>query len=142
MIRKENPDGTISVLQEKVDIDWMARLATTPRYFPRDDVYSAWMNYGPDVKGVSTPIEAGFLAAFMLMRGSHGHLDLVFASNDGSPLSSEDWDCLIEPQATVGNYRVDFQFTVRDVASGVTRRLVVECDGHDFHERTKGTSCG
>ncbi len=42
----------------------------------------------------------------------------------------------IEPQAIVGDYRVDFLLT--PTASGLTgRKIVVECDGHDFHERTK-----
>lgn len=73
---------------------------------------------------VGSPIEALFLMAWMpeAVRG----------------------ELLLEPQVTVGPYRVDFQ--VMDVrvphGSGARRRaigakLVVECDGHDFHERTK-----
>jgi very-short-patch-repair endonuclease len=37
----------------------------------------------------------------------------------------------VTQQARVGAYRVDFLLE----ANG--RRVVVECDGHDFHERTK-----
>lgn len=61
---------------------------------------------------------------------------------------------LIEPQAAVGTFRVDFLVEYHgtqiirpsgdwddDTAPAqfvpVTNRLIVECDGHDFHERTK-----
>lgn len=64
-------------------------------------------------------------------------------------------DLCIQPQAQIGAYRVDFLLTYRElvpdfdrkvkVASGekipgskvVAEQLIVECDGHDFHERTK-----
>ncbi|WP_017182260.1 endonuclease domain-containing protein [Sphingobium xenophagum] len=36
-----------------------------------------------------------------------------------------------EPQVQIGAYRADF------VLTSDAQRLVVECDGHDFHERTK-----
>lgn len=35
------------------------------------------------------------------------------------------------PQVTIGPYRVDFLVTFNGV------KYVIECDGHDFHERTK-----
>lgn len=45
----------------------------------------------------------------------------------------------IEPQAAIGGYRVDFLLTMRLKAPATTAEasLVVECDGHDFHERTR-----
>lgn len=54
------------------------------------------------------------------------------------------WDHLMIPrdgvrvqqQEELGNYRADFLFTVK-AKSGETVRIVVELDGHDFHERTK-----
>ena len=42
---------------------------------------------------------------------------------------------IIESQVTVHGARVDFLISVSDF--GQWRSLVVECDGHDFHERTK-----
>ncbi len=40
------------------------------------------------------------------------------------------------PQTALGNYRVDFAvFLVTNERE--IGRLVIECDGHDFHERTK-----
>lgn len=49
---------------------------------------------------------------------------------------------LIRPQAQIGARRVDFlihALDCRDELDGKWRwrRLIVECDGHDFHERTK-----
>lgn len=42
----------------------------------------------------------------------------------------------VAPQRRIGDFRVDFalQFTS---GGGRPGRLVVECDGHDFHEKTK-----
>lgn len=60
------------------------------------------------------------------------------------------YDFVVIPQASIGKYRVDFLIAVWDPldaewadASTVKydpdlwKFLVVECDGHDFHERTK-----
>lgn len=45
---------------------------------------------------------------------------------------------VIAPQQKIGAFRVDFLLIIRDVAFGSGDiKLVVECDGHDFHERTK-----
>lgn len=41
----------------------------------------------------------------------------------------------IVPQAKIGPYRADFALVM--LSDGYTIRLVVECDGHDFHEKTK-----
>lgn len=41
----------------------------------------------------------------------------------------------LEAQAKVGDFRVDFLWTLTEGEK--TERLVIECDGHDFHERTK-----
>jgi len=39
------------------------------------------------------------------------------------------------PQITIGDYRVDF--LLRSTLHGKSSHLIVECDGHDFHEKTK-----
>ena len=38
---------------------------------------------------------------------------------------------IVSPQVDVGPYRVDFLVVWND------RKTIVECDGHDFHEKTK-----
>lgn len=42
---------------------------------------------------------------------------------------------VIRPQHEVGGYRVDFLITF--YCEGYERHIAIECDGHDFHERTK-----
>lgn len=44
---------------------------------------------------------------------------------------------LIHPQQQIGPYRVDFLLEFRPPVLPEPVRVVVECDGHDFHERTK-----
>lgn len=100
---------------------------------------------------IKSPIEFVMLAGLMVAGAARfrrvlvrerGHLRL------GDP-SFEDY-IIIEPQAAIGQYRVDFivegvdPFNAGWLTSetGVRvedfkARLVVECDGHDFHERTK-----
>lgn len=39
-------------------------------------------------------------------------------------------------QVVIGQYRVDFLIAVRDLMYG-TAFFAIECDGHDFHEKTK-----
>lgn len=40
-------------------------------------------------------------------------------------------------QTPVGSYKADFTLTIRSWRDEKWRTLVIECDGHDFHERTK-----
>lgn len=43
----------------------------------------------------------------------------------------------IFPQAQVGKYRADFLVVSKFACSPTVHHVVVECDGHDFHEKTK-----
>lgn len=52
------------------------------------------------------------------------------------------WTGIIAPQITIGQWRVDFLAGVvfsgfRGQAEAPSCLLAIECDGHDFHERTK-----
>lgn len=54
----------------------------------------------------------------------------------GQPL--DDWDFGIKwfkPQERVGKYRVDFVICFEKNRKNIA--VAVECDGHDYHERTK-----
>lgn len=44
---------------------------------------------------------------------------------------------ILRPQAQVGDWRVDFLAHVYDLGLKAWRKLIVECDGHEFYERTK-----
>lgn len=81
---------------------------------------------------LGSPIEVTMLEAIMAHQFcGTGKLPKVVV--DGLDLPDWDGAWTVRPQAVIGNYRIDF--LISDEASGVT--AVVECDGHDFHERTK-----
>jgi very-short-patch-repair endonuclease len=52
------------------------------------------------------------------------------------PFEAPDADVVISPQHRIGDYRVDFAIFLNGVPHEQIK-FVVECDGHDFHERTK-----
>lgn len=83
--------------------------------------------YGQTRTKTESPIEDVFIKA----------LALYYLMNHASWLgvnerkSDDNWH--VQTQAQIGSYRVDFLLTPPEVK----RRYVIECDGHDFHERTK-----
>lgn len=94
---------------------------------------------GPE-ENYGSPLEFGFAVA--LACAATAHLDrLEFIPSFG--LDAKDvkkhpatvgYIGAIFPQVAIGPYRVDFLVHCPDaIAAG----LVVECDGHDFHEKTK-----
>lgn len=105
-------------------------------------------------------IERLFHASLMCLidYGRREFTGITFASNvevarelrDGTHPESRYTDLILESQVKIGEYRVDFVISawtasgrVYDRTHGFLsgeprwRKLVVECDGHDFHERTK-----
>lgn len=88
-------------------------------------------------KKIKSPIEARLLAALLWLEVEWAglpRLDLTgeFAiPSDGEGSLSY----YITPQAQIGRYKADFLiwFELGDARAGI----VVECDGHAFHERTK-----
>lgn len=82
---------------------------------------------------IESPIEATLAMALCVMF-------------DRFPWRKYKWDLFeidspvrLFPQYQIGEYRVDFLLSLRDIVHGEDRQrnLVIECDGHDFHERTK-----
>jgi very-short-patch-repair endonuclease len=74
----------------------------------------------PADKRCESPIEALFLATWEFM----------------SPHIAGVSHYRLTPQVSIGKYRADFCITV-NAQDGKYPRLVVELDGHDFHEKTK-----
>lgn len=74
-----------------------------------------------------SPIESALLTA--LVEEAHANGYRVAKTPRGSGTIA------IRPQQRVGDYRVDF--VVAYAFFGAELDLVVECDGHEFHERTK-----
>ncbi len=105
---------------------------------------------------VESPIEEAMLCA--LCAAAHEHVDNVRYKRRGyifGDFTDQTDLLLIEPQAKLGEYRADFLLTytctvpdpdsqrkLKDGTSicgvkSATFQLIVECDGHDYHERTK-----
>lgn len=82
---------------------------------------------------VESPIEMLLGAALMDISWGWGNLDfdMTFGEQNGDP----EWGAYYCPQVQLGPYR--FDFGARICLRGKRSMLVIEADGHDFHERTK-----
>lgn len=69
----------------------------------------------------------------MQARDEHEEARMILAgvNNVGCP------PLLIRAQAVLDGRRADFLLHSPPVTGATWRRLIVECDGHDYHERTK-----
>jgi very-short-patch-repair endonuclease len=84
------------------------------------------------VERAESPIEAALFA--YLLFASDGYNRLIWDPTPGQhPLP--DWGAVLRWQDDVDGNRADFSITC--CCKGITKTVVVECDGHDYHERTK-----
>lgn len=76
---------------------------------------------------------AGFGSGFGVRGRERGHV-----WDWGYPLGGGLATLAIEPQAHLGDYQVDLMVELEDYGHGCWAKatLVVECDGHEFHEKT------
>ncbi len=81
------------------------------------------------IQKAQSPIEAIFGAALVLALGEIAELEFDYGD------SETDCPAFADAQVKVGQYRVDF--LVRFPTSTKKQYIVIECDGHDHHERTK-----
>lgn len=85
-----------------------------------------------------SPIEAAFACAFVLWgrinSGDVGMFSPGWEPSTGNSLPNPtEW--ILAFQRQVGSYRVDFIAGANPLRP--TCQVIVECDGHNFHERTK-----
>jgi len=82
-----------------------------------------------------SPIEELFLAAVYASNIDWGdspvHIYMAQYTEDATRFEGDH----LWTQAQIGSYRVDFLF--ERIGPRDTRRVIVECDGHDWHEKTK-----
>lgn len=87
---------------------------------------------------ITSPIEQMFLAALNVMCRAESlrvNPDPEFTA-DGKPILRG--GVFIDPQVKIGNYRVDFLIAnIGWTDTPAFRSVVVELDGHDFHDRNK-----
>jgi very-short-patch-repair endonuclease len=97
-----------------------------------------------------SPLETYMLLALVVsaLRKTDGILFVLDGRFQGIQLQPVLSEVYIEPQAIIGEYRVDFLVTWSEIhwekyenTTSTPRKasahLVVECDGHNFHEKTK-----
>lgn len=86
-----------------------------------------------------SPIEKLFLCALWARGCWFGDVELVHTQNFGDLVRMSDKTSHIigSPQVTLGDYRADFLLLTSRSDEDAPCALVVECDGHDFHEKTK-----
>jgi very-short-patch-repair endonuclease len=75
-----------------------------------------WLTKRFRLDRAESPIEALFYAAFEVVK----RLEFDLAAQ-----------CVLKPQHHVGDYRIDFAI------GGAGKLILIELDGHEFHERTK-----
>lgn len=92
-----------------------------------------------------SPIERAFLEALIIKSvGRRYEITFPFDAEDGAAFLG-DFPCSLKitPQWKLKKYRADFLLEFNtpnfgvDTSQNITRRVIVECDGHDFHEKTK-----
>lgn len=89
-----------------------------------------------------SPIERAFLAAVYSVHitdpnpNGRRHLHFYYRPYDPAGPKDDVAGTHVYCQAPIGPYRADFLFEIVET-DGARRLIVVECDGHDFHERNK-----
>ena len=88
------------------------------------------------IGATESPIEAALAIALFNVHHSAGEIDWCLSDRQAYFAKGLHPRLQIAPQFQIENYRVDFAIYQLHHYGRITR-LVVECDGHDFHERTK-----
>lgn len=78
-------------------------------------------------------IEIAFAAAFINMMAIR-HVGVTFSRD---VCIRDDVSLFLEPQYQIGDYRADFLLGSKHGATDLRKCIVIECDGHDFHDKTK-----
>lgn len=92
------------------------------------------------VSVIESPIEEAML--YGLIISAQAEVEAVGFVVNGCKFGDHDDSAdllIIEPQAKIENYRADFLLTYQSSFPGFEkeRQLIVECDGHDYHDKTK-----
>lgn len=98
-----------------------------------------WLHHGMADRWVwirersSSPIELRLAMMLLVMLGSQPEVSFGFGSRPY--YVGDETTVVFQPQVVDGHYRIDF---VARVTFNARHALIaIECDGHEFHERTK-----
>lgn len=93
------------------------------------------------MRGCESPIERLLLIAFVLVSKDQPFTSVFIeaAGEDFPDKPGFDEAAFIYPQVKIGPYRVDFAIWDASLPFEIAkpRIMIVECDGHEFHEKTK-----
>lgn len=90
------------------------------------------------IRDIESPIEQLLFGSLLGEAMFEGFDVIIQGRSDGLFLGHNNPEILkICPQYQIGSYRVDFYLEYRDLSIKTTIKLIIECDGHDFHEKTK-----
>jgi len=83
-----------------------------------------------------SPIENLFLSSIIFLAHEHGYK--INVNNKLAPIKTGDTapTLKIECQYKINSYRIDFLIELESENKN-SAKILVECDGHDFHEKTK-----
>lgn len=113
---------------ERPDWDWANDIAS--RHTALYDMFNGG--------GVDSPIEQTMVGWLVWLDGEF--FGLIEACHEPWFDADYHWDSeelgfSLKPQVQIGSYRVDFLILVHGPKG--LRRIAVECDGHDYHDKTK-----
>jgi very-short-patch-repair endonuclease len=91
------------------------------------------------IEKCESPIESLLLTALILESKDQPFTTVHIEMGDFPERPDFDEAAFVFPQVRIGSYRVDFAIWDASLPFSIAapRVMVVECDGHDFHERTK-----
>lgn len=110
--------------------------------FIREAVDSEAMRYEEELRHAiskcESPIEELLIAA-LVSASKISEMSIHFCLGQFSSSANFDEAAFFWPQAQIGRYRVDLAIVDATLPFNHTppRTMIVECDGHDFHEKTK-----
>jgi len=104
-----------------------------------EEYKSLWeMNFREGIDLCESPIERAMLAEFVFCGFGYWSIPVWIGRPDTARPSQipHNHNSMIVPQFKIGNYKADFAVLVENF-SGEVLKMAIECDGHDFHEKTK-----
>lgn len=113
---------------------WFVMNVCETEGFTLDDATSKAFDYQRLNALVKSPIEEQLGVALLFTTDGYKAIQFKFSPSE-EVVPSDCWGSFFECQGNIGKYKADFLITVQ--CENRKTRIAIECDGHDFHEKTK-----